>query len=233
MKMASSFKTKSFASIAHLSVSLMIFFIAMFWVLCCLYPKFFFNMAGGWQGLALVFGVDVVLGPLLTFVVFNPSKKRKEVISDFLIIAAIQFAALFYGLRVLYQEHAKLFVLYEYGNATVVTHREVMADPLLVEAYKNAKFSIAGVPTVLYRREIGNAAKVKYVNPEENRVILNKANGLIRNALSEENLALLKAFEQKHGEGLVLEAIGKYTGAYIVIDKENLSYIGKIGEKEL
>ncbi|STZ70291.1 Uncharacterised protein [Moraxella caprae] len=50
-------------------------------------------MAGAIQGLTLVFLVDVVLGPLLSFLVYNPAKPKKEIISDFVIIGAVQIAA--------------------------------------------------------------------------------------------------------------------------------------------
>ena len=36
--------------------------------------------------------------------------------------------------------------------------------------------------------------------------------------------------EKQHGKVFVLSVIGKYTGAYIILDK-NLNYLTKIGEK--
>ena len=48
--------------------------------------------------MSLVFVVDVVCGPLLTLVVFNPAKSRRELTQDLIVIATIQLAALAYGL---------------------------------------------------------------------------------------------------------------------------------------
>ena len=47
--------------------------------------------------LALVVVVDLALGPLLTLVIANPRKPRRELTRDIAIIAVVQFAALVYG----------------------------------------------------------------------------------------------------------------------------------------
>ena len=45
-----------------------------------------------------------------------------------------------------------------------------------------------------------------------------------------QDLMQLQALEQQHGRVWVIPVMGKYTGAYIVVDKD-LNYLGKIGEK--
>jgi len=45
----------------------------------------------------VMIGVDVVVGPLLTFIIANLKKPRRELIRDFSIIVAIQLCALIYG----------------------------------------------------------------------------------------------------------------------------------------
>ena len=42
-------------------------------------------------------GVDVVVGPLLTFIVAGPAKPRRELARDIMVIVAIQLFALIYG----------------------------------------------------------------------------------------------------------------------------------------
>src|SRR5580704_18236356 len=42
-------------------------------------------------------GVDVVLGPLLTFIIARASKPRRELVRDIAVIVAVQLAALIYG----------------------------------------------------------------------------------------------------------------------------------------
>ena len=51
-----------------------------------------------------------------------------------------------------------------------------------------------------------------------------------RKFIDERNSAALKQLEQQHGKVWMIPVMGKYTGAYIVVDK-NLNYLGKIGEK--
>lgn len=45
----------------------------------------------------LVVGVDVVCGPLLTLVLWNPAKPRRELIQDMVLVACVQTGALLYG----------------------------------------------------------------------------------------------------------------------------------------
>jgi hypothetical protein len=47
--------------------------------------------------LPVTLGVDAALGPLMTFIIANPGKPRKELARDITIIAAVQLAALVYG----------------------------------------------------------------------------------------------------------------------------------------
>lgn len=60
------------------------------------YPWPYFMALGGLMLVALIVGVDVVLGPLLTFIVFKPGKKSLKF--DLTVIALVQAAALGYGL---------------------------------------------------------------------------------------------------------------------------------------
>lgn len=66
----------------------------IFW----LYPFPFFEAAGGMHLLGIVLIVDVVLGPTLTFLVFD--RKKKTLKNDILVIATMQLVALIYGLLV-------------------------------------------------------------------------------------------------------------------------------------
>ena len=75
------------ATSIHLCVSIILFLMIASWIYLTLYPSFYFNMSGGLQGLWLMLGVDVILGPVLTFLVFNPNKEKREILTDFIVIA--------------------------------------------------------------------------------------------------------------------------------------------------
>lgn len=62
------------------------------------YPGIYRLVAGGRDLFLLITAVDVVLGPLLTFAVFNLKKGWPHLRRDLAIIGLIQLAALIYGL---------------------------------------------------------------------------------------------------------------------------------------
>jgi hypothetical protein len=61
------------------------------------YPGPYRELAGGGRLFWLIAGVDLVMGPLLTLVVFNIQKKRAELARDVGLIAVLQVLALAYG----------------------------------------------------------------------------------------------------------------------------------------
>ena len=81
------------------SLTVFVFFAGMLLLLNygVLYPDFLFALDGGLQGLQLVLAVDLVLGPLLAFVIYNHEKPRREQIMDIGLVAIIQFSAMVWG----------------------------------------------------------------------------------------------------------------------------------------
>jgi len=65
------------------------------------YPSPMLSAIGGYQIFFLIVGIDVILGPALTVVVFNP--KKKWLVLDLLVIVVIQFSAFIYGVKFLYE----------------------------------------------------------------------------------------------------------------------------------
>lgn len=65
------------------------------------YPKGYFTIMGGKVLVALIGGVDIFLGPLLTFVVFKAGKKSLKF--DLFCIGLMQIAALAYGTYVMFE----------------------------------------------------------------------------------------------------------------------------------
>lgn len=88
------------ASAFHLLISAAIAALVMTVMLTTWYPRPYFEAMGGRLLVILLVGVDVVIGPLITLVVFDPRKKSLKV--DLAIIAALQLAALVYGCYVMF-----------------------------------------------------------------------------------------------------------------------------------
>lgn len=59
-------------------------------------------LTGAMTIVIMMAGIDVVLGPLLTFIVANPNKPRRELARDISLIVLVQLAAMIYGLATLW-----------------------------------------------------------------------------------------------------------------------------------
>ncbi len=86
------------ASAVHLLVSLALAVLVAALVFGLWYPGPYRLLSGGRELFFIVLAVDVILGPLLTLVVFNPAKSRRDLWRDLTIIALLQIGALGYGL---------------------------------------------------------------------------------------------------------------------------------------
>lgn len=90
------------AFLVHLSLSAVVIGIAFTIVFFIWYPQPYFEVVGAWYLIRILFIVDVVLGPLLTFIVFKAGKPGLKF--DLTVIALVQVAALIYGGTIIYQE---------------------------------------------------------------------------------------------------------------------------------
>jgi len=84
------------ASGLHFLISLTILAGALALMRLLWYPDFFFAAVGAGGLAALLFSVDVTLGPLITLIIFKSGKKGLKF--DLAFIAVCQFAALLYGM---------------------------------------------------------------------------------------------------------------------------------------
>ena len=66
------------------------------------YPAPYFAAKGASGVLRVLIGVDLILGPTLTLILFRP--RKPGLVFDLSIIATIQLAALVFGTTVIYQE---------------------------------------------------------------------------------------------------------------------------------
>ncbi len=82
----------------HLLISLTLAALVAALVFGLWYPGIYRHISGGRALFLLVMGVDVVLGPLLTFAVFNLRKGWPHLRRDLAVIGVIQLAALGYGI---------------------------------------------------------------------------------------------------------------------------------------
>lgn len=110
--------TKTRAFLIHLGISLSVFGVLAYLVAKVWYPGFFFETDGGWQGLRLLLGVDLVLGPLLTLIVYRAGKPGLAF--DLTLIGAVQVVCLAAGVWVVHGERP-LAIVYVDGSFFSVT----------------------------------------------------------------------------------------------------------------
>jgi hypothetical protein len=80
-----------------------------------------FAAAGGWQGIRIVIGVDLVLGPLLKLIVYDIAMPRKVLYQDLLNIALIQLSCLTAGVYIVFHE-SPIAVIYAYDKFYILKH---------------------------------------------------------------------------------------------------------------
>lgn len=93
------------------------------------YPFPYSEMAGGRELFLLIMAVDVVCGPLLTLVIYNTRKPRRELVRDIGLVVIIQLAALGYGLGTVW-EARPLFLVHEVDRFKVIAQPDVAPDSL-------------------------------------------------------------------------------------------------------
>jgi hypothetical protein len=90
------------AFLIHFGISFVIFLGLAFILLYIWFPDFFYASDGGWEGMRIVVGVDLVMGPLLTFTVYRPGKRGLKF--DLTMIGLAQAACLAAGLYIIHAE---------------------------------------------------------------------------------------------------------------------------------
>lgn len=103
--------TKLKATGVHLSMSIIVFIYLAYQIYYNWYPQPYFSVDGGWQGIRLIGAVDLVLGPFITFLIFDLRKSRRAILFDLIVIAVIQFGALAYGINLTYNQRPVAIVM--------------------------------------------------------------------------------------------------------------------------
>lgn len=119
--------TKLRAFAIHLIASAIVVLAFLCVMLFVWYPTPYFETDGGWTVLRILAGVDVVLGPLLTLIVFKPGKPSLKF--DMSCIVLAQLGALIYGGTIIYQQRPA-FVVFGVDRFTSVSASEVEFEKL-------------------------------------------------------------------------------------------------------
>jgi hypothetical protein len=110
------------AAAIHLLISAAIAAVVLVLMLTLWYPRPYFEAAGASHLLFLLVGVDVVLGPLITLIIFDTKKKSLKF--DLAVVALIQLSALLYGANTMFQARPA-YVAYVKDHFELVSANEI------------------------------------------------------------------------------------------------------------
>lgn len=106
----------------HLAISLIVLGILLIVITQYWYPGVFIHI-GGYQGIKIVAGVDIVLGPLLTLIIYNTQKKSLKF--DLAAIATCQLLALSGGMYLVHNERPVIQLITDRG-LEIITYSETV-----------------------------------------------------------------------------------------------------------
>jgi len=136
------------ASFIHLLISALLVsnvIAIVFWVW---YPKPAFEVAGAFSIIGILVGVDLVLGPILTMIVYKHGKPGLKF--DLSFIAMVQIVALVYGSYVLYIERPSYLVFavdrVEFVSGKQIDHAAIQYDELRDKRFAELMPVFARVP---------------------------------------------------------------------------------------
>lgn len=209
------FKYKLKASLIHLIISALVVFSFLIFVRSYWYPEPFFSISGLVTILIMIVAVDLVLGPLLTFIIYKPQKPTLKF--DLTTIAAIQIAALAYGMHTVYQAHP-LYVAYAIDRFSPIDASEVFPSNAKFEALKKSKLT---GPTLVYMQKPTDRAEMSKVTME---VMSGKAD---LDARTEYYFPLEQRIDEVIANGLNIEAFAKQPEHKAKLDE----FLAKYGQK--
>lgn len=217
------------ASLLHFICSVLIFALSVAWIRWKLYPDFHFALNGVLYGLRLIASVDLVLGPLLTLLIFHTMKPMREKIGDFAIVGLVQLSALIYGLHTMYQEHPRMIKLDHYGTAVTVTQREFSEASESGLPNDVSHFGqLAGVPIAALSRENN-----QFVFRDVSDADIQMADQSARRTMNyDEDKAALAAIEKQHGAVKIFAVLGKYQGIFVALDTQR-NIVATFGQRDL
>ena len=232
------FKNKLKASIIHLGLSILLVGLVIGSILFFFFPQLFIAISDFKEIATILISVDLILGPILTFVVFQPHKKSLKF--DLSVIAVIQLSALVYGAYSLFQVHP-VYITFNIDRFTIVSAKDAEPEKALFDEFKvskltTAKLAYAKMPDDNQKRnEVTLTAamgggdldqRVEYYEPYKNHIEKVLAKSLDKELIfkAADTDSKILAFLEKHKDKLdnyvFLPINSAKKDAIIVLDKQ-------------
>ena len=147
------------AAAVHLGLSALIATIVIATMYGLWYPPPYFALMGGALLVLLIVGCDVVIGPLITLIIFKAGKKGLRF--DLAVIALVQVAALAYGVSNMYA-FRPVFTVFAVDRFEIVSPAEIKPEALAQARYPEfASFPLTGPRLVGAQMPQDNEDKTK------------------------------------------------------------------------
>lgn len=183
-----------------------------------LYPEWFlFRYDGGWQGLKIVMGVDLVLGPVIAFIIFSPNKPRHLILFDIAIVGTIQLSAFIWGCYALWSQHPLALIYRDDAFNSIrladLEKQEVTTDVLSPFKNRNPILIYSEIPTgekesiaetiEMFTKGIPPFTRVENYKPIDTHLDdIFKQDALRKQALEKESPGALLKFSEKHKQDI-------------------------------
>jgi len=122
------------AFLIHFCLSFLIVSTCFLIIFVVWYPGYYFRVFAATEVLKVLISVDLVMGPLLTLILFRPGKPGLRF--DLSVVATLQLCALIYGLHVIYQQRP-YFTVFAIDRFEVLARQDVdieRVDPTLLSS---------------------------------------------------------------------------------------------------
>lgn len=215
---------------AHLGISAVIFIILSAIIVLAWYPGFLFRTDGGWSGIRLIAGIDFIIGPTLTLIVYRVGKKGLKM--DLAIIGIIQFACLAAGTWIVYKERPvaimyfdgqyqpksyEFFRLFEIDPDEALRHDDRIPAWIYIELPEDPEERLKVLMSQFNKGPV-------YAQVERYRPYRENLDKIMDNAIDPEKLDPAIAREISPS-GKVFHYTARYGNGYIEIDKNTGDYI--------
>jgi len=232
----------------HLLISSAVLGSFLAFVFLVWYPQPFFVVEGLVQIVWVLVGVDIVLGPALTLVVFKTGKPGLK--RDLSIIAAIQIFGFIYGAHTFYVERPAFAVFYDSDHFEVIPASDMKdltkLDPVLDHSILGGpSMVVVEAPTEISElqkilEEMKKGAPPIHLRPEFYKPLKGNINKKFRLSKDLDKLQTVPAnekaialFKSEYGERVndfvYFPIAGKVTSRLLVIDRKSEMVIDTIG----
>ncbi len=147
--------TKLRAFLIHLSISTLVVGTVLAVIYFLWYPDPYLRISGAAKVIGMLIGVDLILGPSLTLMLFKP--KKPGLVFDLSVIAVVQLAALVYGAASIYEERP-YYLVFSVDRFEVVPQKDVdtsliESEPLKTKPWAAPILAVARLPEDLEEQQ--------------------------------------------------------------------------------